>query len=183
MKPEETKAVIVVVILIAVLSSASFAIGKTVQLNLALAIGSKDDNITVGSSHVSAQDENVTLSIVSGGTALGTGNITAYSSTEYMLQVTQAAENNRFLVSFTNGTNQTIINKLNSLGSRKILPRTFGGLVSKIPENFMVFLRLEYDDIDIISRTRWSANPVRLLISNEGANDRGVTQVSITIVK
>ncbi|MBI2076719.1 MAG: hypothetical protein HYT72_05730 [Candidatus Aenigmarchaeota archaeon] len=169
--------------ILVMLSSAAFGLGKTVQLNLAFSIGAKDDNLTVGNGFVSAQDSNVTLSIVSSGTATSAGNITAYSATEYMLQLTQATDNNRFLIAFTNGTNQTIINKLNLLGSKKILSRAFGDLPAKIPESFFVFLRLEYDDVDIISRTRWSANPFQLIIRNEGLNDRGIAQVSMELVK
>lgn len=161
----------------------SLSLGKTVQLNLAFSIGAKDDNLTVGTDFVSAQDSSVTLSIVSSGTATSAGNITGYSSAEYMLQLTQATDSNRFLIGFTNGTNQTIINKLNLLGSKKILSKAFGDLPMKIPESFFVFLRLEYDYVDLISRTRWSANPFQLIIRNEGPNDRGITQVSIETVK
>lgn len=166
-----------------VFSGYSLSLGKTVQLNLAFSIGAKDDNLTVGADFVSAQDSSVTLSIVSSGTATSAGNITGYSSAEYMLQLTQATDSNRFLIAFTNGTNQTIINKINLLGSKKILSKTFGDLTMKIPGSFFVFLRLEYDYVDLISRTRWSANPFQLIIRNEGPNDRGITQVSMELVK
>lgn len=173
----------IAVLLTALLSSTAFTLGKTVQLNLAFSIGAKDDNLTVGAGFVSAQDSSVTLSIVSSGTAVSAANTTGYSATEYMLQLTQATDNNRFLIAFTNATNQTIINKLGLLGSKKILSKAFGDLPAKMPESFFVFLRLEYDDVDIISRTRWSANPFQLIIRNEGPNDRGIPQVSMELVK
>ncbi len=165
---------------ILLLSGYTLSIGRTVQMNLAFSIGSKDDNITVANDFVSAQDSNVILAIVSSGTTTSTGNITAYSSTEYLLQLTQALENNRFLITFTNASNQSIADKLKLLGNKKILPKTFGSLAAAIPDSMFLFLRLEYDDADITSRVRWGAAPVQLIIKNNGGTP---PQISIEMVK
>lgn len=159
----------------------SYSIGRTVQLNLAFAIGTKDDNITVASDYVSGQDSNVVLAVISSGTTTNTANITAYSSTEYMLQLTQALNNNRFLITFTNGTNQTVADKLKFVGNKKIPPKTFGNLAATALSDIFLFLRLEYDDLDITTRTRWGTAPVQLIIKNNG-NDV-LPQISIELVK
>lgn len=160
----------------------SFSVGRTAQLNLAFSIGAKDDNITVGTDYVSAEDSGIILAIVSSGTATARGNITAYSANEYMLQLTQALEDNRFLITITNGTSQTIESRLRLLGSRRILPKTFGSVAVAVPTNLFLFLRLEYEDLDITTRTRWSASPTQLIIRNDGPGPRG-PMISIDTVK
>lgn len=163
-----------------VFSSYSLSLGRTVQLNLAFSIGTKDDNITVAGDYVSSQDANVVLAIVSSGTTTGTGNVTAYSSTEYLLQLTQSLENNRFLITFTNASNQTIADKLKLLGNKKILPKAFGNFVATATDNVFLFLRAEYDDVDITTRVRWGTAPVQLIIKNIGGSP---PQITVEMVK
>lgn len=164
-----------------VFSSYSFAVGRTVQLNLAFSIGTKDDNITAAGDYVAAQDAGLALGIVSSGTTTAAGNVTGYSSGEYMLQLTQGLNNNRFLIAFTNASNQTISDKLKQLGNRKILSRTFGNLATAASSSMFLFLRLEYEDADITTRARWGVSPIQLLIKNTGTDVR--PQISIEVVK
>lgn len=175
------KQVIQIALIILLLAGYSFSIGRTAQLNLAFAIGTKDDNITVASDYVSAQDGNVVLALVSSVVTASTANITAYSSNEYMLQMSQDLNNNRFLITFTNGTNQTVADKLKLLGNKKILPKTFGNLAATALSEIFLFLRLEYDDLDITTRARWGTAPVQLIIRNNGNDVR--PQISIELVK
>lgn len=177
-----TNFLLLLTVLIALfLSSYSFAVGRTVQLNLAFSIGSKDDNITAVGDYVAAQDAGLALGIVSSGTTTAAGNVTGYSSGEYMLQLTQALNNNRFLIAFTNASNQTISDKLKQLGSRRILARTFGNLATAAPSSMFLFLRLEYEDADITTRARWGASPIQIMIKNAGTDVR--PQISIEVVK
>lgn len=164
------------------LSSYSFSVGRTAQMNLAFSIGAKDDNITVANDYVAAQDSSVVLAMVSSGLTASTGNVTAYSPTEYLLQMSQALENNRFLITFTNATNQTIENKLKFLGDRKILPKTFGSFSPPVPSSVFLFLRLEYSYLDLTTRQRWGASPVQLIIKNNGNGNRG-TLISIGMAR
>ena len=177
-----TNSLLLLTVLIALfLSPYSFAVGRTVQLNLAFSIGAKDDNITVASDYVAAQDAGLALGIVSSGTTTAAGNVTAYSSSAYLLQMTQALNNTRFLITFTNTSNQTISDKLKQLGSRRILSKTFSNLAAAAPSSMFLFLRLEYEDADITTRARWGASPIQILIKNTGVDVR--PQISIEVVK
>ncbi len=164
------------------LSGYSFSAGRTVQMNMAFSIGAKDDNITTGSGYAASQDGSNTLVIASSGTTISAGNVTAYSASEYMLQVTEALEDNRFLIALTSASTATIEEKMKSLGGKKILSKTFGNLVAAAPGSIFLFLRAEYDDADITTRTRWGASPVELIIKNNGDGERG-PQISIELVK
>ena len=53
-------------------------------------------------------------------------------------------ERNRFLLVFTQGSVQTITNKIPILGEQKILPTMFGDLTYITPGDFPIFLKLIY---------------------------------------
>ncbi len=169
-----------VLVFASLLAGYSFSAGRTVQLNMAFSIGAKDDNITVGNGYAAAQDSGDVLAVASSGTTISSGNVTAYSGTAYMLHVTEALEGNRFLITLTNATSQAISDRMRLLGNRKILPKTFGNLPAAVPDSVLLFLRAEYDDVDITTRTRWSASPVQLIIKNSGGSP---PQISIELVK
>ena len=95
----------------------------------------------------------------------------------------QSLDGNRFLIVFTNGTSANIRDKMNLLGDKKILPKAFGFRSYSSPDSFPLFLKLQYDDMDITAKARWTAGAREIVIRNEGKNDRGVPKISIRVMK
>ena len=92
----------------------------------------------------------------------------------------QSLENNRFLLVIANGTNQTIRDNLAALGDRKILGKTFGLYAISSPSAFPLFIRLQYEDLNILNRIRFVGN-TKLAIRNEGKED-GLTKIKFEIL-
>lgn len=173
-----------VLLFLAALSNFSYA--HTVTLNYAFRIGADKDNII----HVNDTDFNATQANLSGFQLLDKKFITAergstvfgmvfagkaflnaslnttYSASEYLLQMKQGGEKNKFLVAFTNGTWRNVDSTIN-LERDKIPSKTFGDVVIRARENFPFFMRAEYESIDISNRVRWDG-PVKIAIRHEG---------------
>jgi hypothetical protein len=176
---------IVIFIAILLISQISFAVtspgfnafGRSVTMNFAFHMGNSknNDTLTYTDHYISSNDAGVVLALVAN-TAFGT----AFSELpdDYMLEMRQPLENNRFFLAFTKGDNQTIENKANISG---IIPKTFGEL-TKLPTSFPVYLRLEYSNIDIISRIRWGPGSREIIIKNEG-DSGNMHRISIGLIK
>jgi hypothetical protein len=159
--------------------------GRTVYLNLVFHIGSSkgDDVYRYGKSYFASYDSSgVVLGIASSGSAIGIMMNKTYNSSDAMVNVYQSLENNRFIIAFTKGDSGTILGKLYQLGSRKIPSKTFGLFTTAAPASFPISLELDYDDIDITSRTSWSGSG-SLIIKNNGRTSLGLPNITIEVVK
>ncbi len=92
---------------------------------------------------------------------------TSYSSSEYLLRMTQEAYNNRFLLAFTSGTWNNIDAHAKDAEDFRLISRTFGNIVLPVAGTFFFFMRLEYQNADIHNKTVMNG-PVKLLIRNQG---------------
>ena len=157
--------------------------GSTATLSLAFHIGSSksDDSSDTADNYATAEGDSVVLALVSSGTAFGTNYNSAYSASDYLIQMTQGSKDNRFILAFTQGGNQTIKSKLGALGNKKIPGERFGSLAFAVPKSFRAFLRLEFETADIISRAFWSGSQ-EIIIRNEGGNENGIPKISIEVV-
>lgn len=160
--------------------------GRTATMNLAYHIGDSknNDGIFYSSNYISSEDNGIVFGMASSGkntfSASYNGN---YSSSDYLISMDQSLEKNMFLIVFTNGTSANIRDKMSLLGDRKIPVKLFGFLTYSLPGSFPLFLKLQYNDIDIISKTRWVAGARELVIKNEGRNGQGVPKISIKVVR
>lgn len=159
------------------------AFGSTVTLNFAFHIGSSksDDSADVADNYITAEGDSVVLALVSSGNAFGTNYNSSYSAGDYLLQMKQGLENNRFILAFTQGGNQSIKSRLSALGNKKIPGERFGSLSFAVPKSFRAFLRLEFETADIVSRAFWSGSQ-EIIIRNEGDNENGIPKISIEVV-
>ena len=157
--------------------------GNSVTMNFAFHIGSSkdDDIITYYDNYVSSHDDNVVLALVFADSVFGTQINSSYSANDYIIRMRQPSDDNRFLIVFTTGSNQTIADKVDKI-SNGVLSKTFGSLTAKKPGTISTFMRLEYTDIDLISRVRWAKGENELVIKNEGLNNQGNSIVSMELV-
>lgn len=173
--------------------------GSCVTLNLAFTIGSdKNNTIHTDSSDcnalnasssgfsslenkfISGHSSNAVLGIVFAGTNFYHAYFdTAYSSSAYLIQMKQSAEGNKFLVTFTKGTSTTLDGVV-SQNRNKIPSLTFGDVVRAARASFPVYIRLEYDDIDLHNRVRWDG-PVRISIKNQGIVS-GLANITLSLL-
>ena len=65
------------------------------------------------------------------------------------------------------------------IGERKILGKTFGTYSEPSVSQFPLFIRLQYEDIDILNRVRFVGN-TKLIIRNEGKAD-GLTKIALEV--
>ncbi len=183
-------------VLFSLLLAVDAASAHTVTLNYAFHIGADKDNII----HVNDTDFNATQANLSAFTALDrkfitserTGVVfglvfagktflnaslnTTYTAADYILQMKQSAERDRFLVTFTNGTWRNIDNA----AAQSAMPsKTFGDII-KIARAVPLFIRAEYDTIDINNRLRWDGS-AKIAIRNQGIVN-GLTNVTLTFL-
>ena len=158
--------------------------GRSVLMNLAFHIASRTGDVFNSSNeYVLSQNNNVTLALISAGSqSFGSRINETYSANDYLFEMKQGIEGNRFLLVFTKGNWQTIKNKIPVVNEDKILTKTFGDLDYSVPDTFPLSLRLEYTDIDIINRTVWSGSG-ELIIKNQGLNARGIPTISIDVLR
>ena len=183
--------------LLMLLAGASHA--HNVTLNFAFRIGSDKNNTihvnetdynatqpnastfaSLDKKFITSERNNAVFSLSSlGKTFLSAFINTSYSSSDYLIQMKQGDEQNRFLFAFTNGTRTNAENALLEAGN-KIPPRALGAVARIAREKFPLFIRAEYDAVDIASRIRWDGS-VRIAISNQGnSNER--TNVTLTLL-
>lgn len=166
--------------------SREFAVyGRTAAMNLAYHLGAAkdDDSVFYGKDYIASEEGSSVLGIASSGYPFGTSHNSSYSAADYLISMEQSLEKNRFLILFTNGTYSNIKDKMNLLGEKRIPPKTFGFRSYSSPDSFPLFLKLQYDDIDITTKARWTAGAREIVIRNEGKNDRGLPKISIRVMK
>ena len=151
---------------------------RTVTMNLAFNITDVNDGISRGSDYISSERNGTVLAIVSSSKTFSTSNH-SYSATQYLLRMNQSLEN-RFLLVVAAGTNQTVRENLAALGGRKIPGKTFGVYSEPSVGQFPLFLRLQYEDINILNRIRFVGS-TKLIIRNEGKED-GLTKIAFEVV-
>ncbi len=162
------------------ISSGYNILGRNILLNFAIRIGStKNENITVLDNIISAHDGSLAFAIVSANNKFGTALNSSYSSTENLLQVKQGMENNRFLIVFANASNETIHDRLSFIKDRKFPGKTFGTYIEPSVGQFPLYIRLQYEDLNIISRVRFVGS-TKLIIRNEGRAD-GRTKIALEV--
>jgi hypothetical protein len=129
---------------------------------------------------ISAERDNKVLGIVFAGSSFyHTYFNTSYSSAAYLLQMKQAARGNKFLITFTNGTYATLDSAVGQ-ARNKIPGRTFGDIAKETRASFPLYIRAEYDTIDIASRIRWDG-AVRIAIRNSGLVN-GLANITLSLL-
>jgi hypothetical protein len=158
--------------------------GVSVGVNLAFHIGTgkDDDTITSTRDYIASSGNNVVVGLASSGTGFATVFNRTYSASDCLITMKESAEDNLFLLGFTKGSGSEIKSKLDYLGGKKIISKTFGSLSTKTPVSYPVYIRLDYDDADITSRGGW-AGGVHLLFKNRGNTDRGLPNITIEVIE
>ena len=189
------------VIITCLLLFISTAYAYSIEMNFAFHLGSdKNDTIHVNGTnylgnetykltftelskkYVSSEDNenNVVAALVFAGSSFLSVMInTTYSSTDYLLQMTQDSEDNGLLFAFTKGRWSDIDDDV--LSVKTILGTMFGVLSYTKPSSFVHFLRLEFTDINLTSKLKWGSGAYRLYISNQGDDARGNPKVSMEL--
>ncbi len=157
-------------------SSGFNKLGESVSMRLAFHIGAdkSDDSIYSSDNFISAEDS-VLLALVAGN-AFGTNYNSTYSPSDYLLELKQPHSNKAFLV-MANATNETISDKLPALSGKEILGTRFGSYPTMSPQSFRIFLRLQYEDLDIINRIRIIPGIREIVIRNAGNNEQDLPQI------
>jgi len=158
--------------------------GSSVGMNLAFHIGtSKDDDSIAGSpNYIATSGSNVVVGLASSGHGFAANFSRNYSSSDMLITLKESADDNMFLLGFTKGDQSTIKNKLDYLGDKKVISKTFGDFSAQTPAGYPIFIRLDYDDADIDSRIAWSGSG-KLLIRNHGNTDRGIPNITIELIE
>ncbi len=153
--------------------------GRSVLMNLVFAIGSKgNDVMTLTDDFVSAED-GVVIAIVTAGSKIGSSFNTGYSENASLIQLKQTLKNNRFILVVASGSNRTVAEALDTSGTRKIPGKTFGSYAYTDPAQFPVFIRLQYESVNLLTRVRFTGN-TKLVIRNEGATD-GIPNIVLEV--
>lgn len=152
--------------------------GRSVTLNFAFHIGSSKNNdvVTYTDNYISSHDSGTVLAMASY-SPFGTGF--SELPDDYMLSMRQELDKNRFFLAFTKGDNNTIGGKINP---GNMVAKTFGDL-TRPGGMFPLYLRLEYDDIDITNIIRFGSGYREILVKNEGENEKGHQKVALGLIK
>jgi len=171
------KTLLIIIILFSALAIGFRGVGRNVKLNFAFHISDNDftsnDDFLLYARNSSS---NVSLSIICVGECFGTQ--ASKLGNENIFVMKQALDGNRFLLGFTNASLSMVQNKVSEARKTKMIGKSIGFLLYKIPGSYPIFLRLEYDDIDILNDTRWVGSS-NIIIRNEGF-DR-VPKISVMI--
>jgi len=174
------------------------SLARSVTINMAFTIGDDKNNIIhVNGTDYNGTDNNATMfamvdkkfissersnkvfaMVFAGGEFLNILLNASYSPSAYLLQMSQEHKGNRFLLAFTNGTWRNIDSKAEGAEAAKILSKAFGTLAFSTPSSFPLFIRLEYDSIDLYSRIRF-VSATKLLIKNVGSINRPNITMSV----
>lgn len=136
----------------------------------------------LGKKYISSSQLNATAAFVSAGNLLNTRLNNTYNSTHYLLQMTQDSSKNRFLIAATNGTYLDVEDKLNMIDTVRMVSSTFGRFALPVPASFILYIRLEYTNIDIDSRAFWSGIG-QLRIRNRGLTDRKLPNITLEVIR
>lgn len=174
--------IIIIIFTIFSISSAEFrGFGRSVQMDFAFHINDSkvNDEISNSTNYILVQDNvlNITAGLIfSGSESFGTN----YSSTvdDYIIQLKQSLDKNRFYLVFTNATKGKIESKL-PLSYDKILQKTFADFSYIAKKKFPLFIRLEYTKINL-NKVRFGKGEI--LIKNEGI-ENGLTKIRIEVLR
>ncbi|MBI5332456.1 MAG: hypothetical protein HZB65_02700 [Candidatus Aenigmarchaeota archaeon] len=164
--------------------------GHDVQMNMRYNIGN-DDKIYANNTQLAGDGEWIGLEknyIVSQSSDIVAGLVFAGSvfnkigfarhGPDYTLSMNQG-DDNKFIIVMTNSSHEDIDKKYESVG--KLLSTSFGHAVGK-GANFIVYLQLQYYDIDILDSFFWQGERV-IQVRNEGKNERGITKIAVTKIR
>lgn len=133
------------------------------------------DFSTLSKKYIASNRSNSVLALVFAGSAMNNVQLnTTYSSGQYLFQVRQSHENNRLLIAFTNGSWDATEDDLDEVDRSRIISRNFANILFAKPLGFVLYLRLEYADVDIGNSLAWSGIG-KLRIRNRGASPPNVT--------
>jgi len=163
-----------------VLGTQFYGYGRSVRMNLNFHIGTSknDDEFRYNNTYVLANDSVVAGLIFSGSQDFGTV-VNNSGAADYSLQLKQSAVNNKFYVVFTKGGWSDVQDKISSIDKEHLLSTTFGHFFKIIPDNFPLFIRLDYYDVDILNSTEITRG--ELVIKNEGKNGQGSWKISMVM--
>ena len=108
---------------------------------------------------------------------ISAGFNSSYSSSEYLIQMAQGHNKNRFLLGFTNATQSKFDAAMPIVDANKLVLSTIGGFVYEFRPSF-IYMRLE-PEAEISNYFRW-AGAVSLLVKNIGYSD-GRYNISIEV--
>ncbi len=165
-------------------SSSSYStFGKSVSLVLAFNItGRNSDNLSGSNDYVAAASPNAVLGITSSKT-FGTRFDRNYSSDNYAIEMKTPLEDSRFFMVFTPGNSTVISNKIENLKINGILSKTFGDFHLVQPDALDIFLRVAYSDINILGRLQLGPGSRKIDIKNEGVDNKGITNITLGLIK
>jgi hypothetical protein len=169
---------------LAVLSSISYA--HTVTTNFAFNIGgNKDDTIIHVNNenypatypnelnfsepekkYISAQRNGLLVYMIFNGNDFLNIKFRQFDTDNYMFQMIQDADKNKFIIGFTRGNWSDIENKLSGIPSK-----TIGNLQQDIKKDMSFFVRTDYSGIDLLNTLRVSGIK-KLVVKNTGIYDR-----------
>lgn len=156
--------------------------GKSVSLGLAFNItGRTTDNLSGSNDYVAAASPDAVLGIASP-RAFGSRYDVNYSSDNYVIELRTPLEDSRFFLVFTPGNTTVITGRIESL-KLQMPARTFGDLKILQPEAVDIFLRVDYSNVNILGRLQLGPGSRRISIKNDGTDKKGVTNVSMELVR
>lgn len=113
--------------------------------------------------YISSEKDGVVSGLVfSGSRFVNAALFTSFNDEDYLLQITQDDEKNRFIIPFTQGTWRNIED------SSAV---TYGSFTYKTPASFTNFLVFENNEIEIVGNVAISGEK-KLFVRNHGISDR-----------
>lgn len=157
--------------------------GKSVSLALAFNItGRTADNLSGSDDYVAAASPDAVLGIASPRT-FGSRYDVNYSSDNYIIELRTPIEDSRFFMVFTPGNTTVISSKIESLKVSGILAKTFGDFRIVQPDALDIFFRANYNDVNILGRLQLGPGFRKIGIRNDGVDSKGVTNVTVELIK
>ena len=129
-------------------------------------IASKNNGIVVGLIFAGSQFYNITLR-------------TDYSSENYLFQLRQHSNDNKIILTVTNGSFNNIEDNLNEVDLEKLISTTFGEFPTPSVDKTYTYLILLYDEINITTNKKFAGGNYEILIKNIGKSGR-TTSIEIS---
>lgn len=181
-------------IFLAIILIASSVCAKNVTMDLAFGIGGKSANIihangtdfdatisydisfnTLAEKFMSAEKNGAIFVYVFAGSDFRGARInTDYSSSAYLLSMTQGSDN-LYLIGFTNGTYLDISKSTQNF--YRIVPKTLGSVILLIQGNYALFMRLQVP-YDIENNITFRGN-TKLYVKNTGSSTKPVINMEV----
>ncbi|MBI5061179.1 MAG: hypothetical protein HZB67_02595 [Candidatus Aenigmarchaeota archaeon] len=178
------KSLLILFIFVVILASSSSlaGYGRSVKMNLAFHIGDSksNDEINYGNKYAIVNDSVAAGLLFSGAEVFNTSVNTGYSSSDNMLQLKQSLDGNKFYIVCAKSNFSGVYSKVSQIDKDRLLAKTFSGYEQTKPRVFPVFIRLEYENVDILNKTDIKRGT--LLVKNEGKDERGLWRISLAVV-